>query len=219
MQAIRSVLWIGDADGVPAAEITRTPWIDIVWEPDLLRALELRPGRFDDIVLDARDPDRALIGLMELRNVARNGAVVVLLDDVVDSVDALARAGARAVMQRSAAGLPERLLEVLRGGSGAQACAAVAQHPPDVPDTGLIGSSKAMAALRRQVRRFAGSQATVLITGETGTGKECVAQALHALGHRSAGPFVALNCAALPDTLLEAELLGHVRGAFTEARR
>jgi transcriptional regulator with GAF, ATPase, and Fis domain len=81
----------------------------------------------------------------------------------------------------------------------------------------MVGESFAMLELARLVRLVAPRSATVLIEGDTGTGKELVAKAVHRLSARAAKPFLVLNCAAIPEALLEAELFGHTRGAFTGA--
>jgi DNA-binding NtrC family response regulator len=94
----------------------------------------------------------------------------------------------------------------------------VPSHGPGGPPIpGIIGNSPAMQEVYRITRRVAGSNASVLILGETGVGKELVAGAVHQLSHRSGGPFVRVNCGALSESLLESELFGHVRGAFTGA--
>jgi DNA-binding NtrC family response regulator len=122
---------------------------------------------------------------------------------------------------------------ILRPGHGttevAAAAARLVEHvaprlPPRPaaatgPLAGLVGTSKAMERVRGLVRTAARTDAHVLIEGETGTGKEVVARALHALGRRAAGPFVPINCAAVPETLAESEFFGHARGAFTGAHQ
>ena len=97
----------------------------------------------------------------------------------------------------------------------------VALGTPAGPGTALVGSSRAMQIIYKEIGRLAARPVTVLIRGETGTGKELIARALYQYSDRAAAPFVAINCAAIPETLLESELFGHERGAFTgaDARR
>jgi DNA-binding NtrC family response regulator len=91
--------------------------------------------------------------------------------------------------------------------------------PPETgpPIPGIIGASPAMEAVYRQTRKVARTNASVLLLGETGSGKEMIATAVHRLSGRASGPFVRVNCGALSESLLESELFGHVRGAFTGA--
>src|SRR5882757_2458890 len=83
----------------------------------------------------------------------------------------------------------------------------------------LFGRSLAMRRVIVAIERLAGSSASVVITGESGTGKELVARTIHEMSPRRAAPYVAVNCAAIPDTLMESELFGHERGSFTGADR
>src|SRR5207245_6266344 len=90
-------------------------------------------------------------------------------------------------------------------------------EPHAVGEYALVGQSPAMLDVYRLVARVAPSTATVLVQGESGTGKEVVARAIHINGPVSSGAFVAVNCAAIPENLLESELFGHEKGAFTGA--
>ena len=91
------------------------------------------------------------------------------------------------------------------------------QSPSGPPISGLIGSSPAMHKVYELTRQVARSNASVLLLGETGTGKELIAKAVHLTSSRASGPFVRVNCGALSESLLESELFGHVRGSFTGA--
>jgi two-component system nitrogen regulation response regulator GlnG len=111
----------------------------------------------------------------------------------------------------------ESALEVTRQ---ARARVMIPQTPTDLDlDGEILGACPAMCEVYKAIGRVASQEVTVLIAGETGTGKELVARAIHRHGSRSKAPFMALNCAAIPEQLLESELFGHEKGAFTGADR
>jgi DNA-binding NtrC family response regulator len=141
-----------------------------------------------------------------------NGAVPVLAvgdDDRAALAVALLKAGASDYAVADA----DDLGDVVRGLVAPRTPPAT----PDLPVPGLVGPSRAMAEVRALVRVAAGTEAHVLLEGETGTGKEVVARAVHTLGRRGPKPFVPVNCAAVPESLAESEFFGHARGAFTGA--
>ena len=182
-------------------------------------------------------------GAAGLARLAAGGVDAVLLDlrmPGMDGLEVLARirgmAGAPPVAVLTAVPTAANTIEAMRLGAvdhiakpiGRAALAEligrmlpVAPPPPlsavAEPGEGLIGSSPAMREVQKAIGMLADAETTVLITGETGTGKEVVARAIHAHGRRSRKPFVAVNCAAIPADLLESQLFGHVRGAFTGA--
>src|SRR5258705_2272286 len=102
----------------------------------------------------------------------------------------------------------------LANGNGKQMASALDEEERS---SGLIGRTPAMLEIDKMIVRVSDYRAAVLVTGESGTGKELVARAIHNHGARAAAPFVAVNCGALTETLLESELFGHVRGSFTGA--
>jgi len=110
-----------------------------------------------------------------------------------------------------------RAFEIARQNVTPASTSAPAAVPSDDDVAQMIGNSPAMQAVAKEIGRVAAQDVTVLILGESGTGKELVSRAIYQHSHRSKGPFIAINCAAIPEALLESELFGHEKGAFTGA--
>ncbi len=206
-------------------------------EAALHRVRSSPSGTFDAVISDLRMP--RLDGMGLLKALAREDpqlpVVMLTAHGTVDSAVEAVKLGAfdylekpfdrdqlRHVLQRAVAtrarsgasvGAPGRPLDDAAATTSSDA-------PPDSDpsiEVGMIGTSSSMEQVREIVRTAAASPSTVLITGESGTGKELVARALHLGSPRRNGPFIRLNCAAIPAGLTESELFGHERGAFTGA--
>jgi two-component system response regulator AtoC len=187
------------------------------------RCLEyLRSGVADLVITDIQMPGMTGIELCRELGLRHPDVLAIVLTGVADiqhAIDAM-RAGAYDFMTK-----PVRvdLLEI----AIKRACEHLAvrrevkrlRHDATIAVEGIVGSSPAIRETIELTSRAAASDATVLVTGESGTGKELVARALHQSSSRPNAPFVALNCGAVPAPLLESELFGHVRGAFTDAKR
>ena len=178
---------------------------------------------FDLIVLDVALPGRTGVDwLRELRTAGFAGDVILItaFADIETAIHAL-RAGASDFILK-----PFRLDQILNAVKHCFDRARLARENyvlnREVRERsgvdGLVGGSAAIRQLSAMIQRIAPLPSTVLIEGESGTGKEVAARALHRLSPRSGRPFVPVNCAAIPATLIESELFGHVKGAFTDAR-
>mgnify|MGYP001351738540 CR=1 FL=1 len=182
----------------------------------------LRRGDFDVVLLDLQLPDGNGMDLMSASSSDDKpppAFIIVTADgSLTRAIDAM-RLGAYDFLVKPVAG--ERLLTTVRNAAerGRPARKAQAAKPKDTSNGyyGFIGKSPAMQQVYDAIESVASSKATVFVTGESGTGKEVTAEAIHAAGARSNGPFVAINCGAIPESLLESELFGHVKGAFTGA--
>jgi two-component system repressor protein LuxO len=184
-----------------------------------LQAILRRPP--DLVLLDLKLPD--MNGIEILRRITADGipsAVVVITADgsIATAVDAMREGAADFVVKPFAA---DRLRVTLRNALERQRLSKMVQtFKQEVGRDryhGFIGSSLAMQVVYRMIDAAAASKATVFITGESGTGKEVCAEAIHGVSPRREKPLVALNCAAIPKDLIESEIFGHVRGAFTGA--
>jgi DNA-binding NtrC family response regulator len=205
-----------DVEVVEAATVT-----------DALAAVE--QGSPDMLLLDIRlseDPrDRG--GLQILQTVRASGrstpAVIVTASSEMSEIREAMRQGAQDYVLKDELS-PEMLLPIVRGLRETMSLRGEVVRLRQRVEKGwglaaLVGSSAVMDRLRKLVTRLAGADCTVLIRGDTGTGKELVARALHELSGRHDEPFIAANCSALPGTLIESLIFGHERGAFTGADR
>ncbi|HRN76199.1 sigma-54 dependent transcriptional regulator [Ottowia sp.] len=201
---------------------------------------QLGRQRFDVVITDMRLTDGQGIELLRelsARRASERSVVITAYGSAENAVEAL-KCGAfdyltkpvdlqqfrsvinAAVLAEGAATSPARVA------APDQAAAPAADAGPAVDtDSGhaalarLVGESAAMRAIKQAIVRVAPSMAPVLVRGESGTGKELVAQAIHACSHRAAGPFVPVNCGAIPENLLEAEFFGARKGAYTGAQQ
>jgi two-component system nitrogen regulation response regulator NtrX len=177
----------------------------------------LDPRATDVVLLDINLP--GLDGLEALERFREQAPVtaVIMVTGEATLANAM-RAGQRGAYDfiEKPPDLPHLLAVVAEAGQVARLRRRPAPAPGE-PELGIVGRSSALEAVLEQARRIAPSQGRVLITGESGSGKELFAYLIHALSKRAEGPFVKLNCAAIPRDLLESELFGYERGAFTGA--
>src|SRR5579863_2802287 len=182
------------------------------------RALELlRGGKFDMMISDVRMP--GLSGLETLRRARKEHVTLPVLlvtafTDVRDAVAAM-RDGAVNYLAKPI-DLDELLASVRNAVGISETAAPVGPSDKPLPDF-LVAKSPLMQAVLLDASLIAPSETRVLITGESGVGKEVVADVVHSWSPRASGPMVKINCAAIPETLLESELFGHERGSFTGA--
>lgn len=210
------------------AAFSRPGLFDVVHAPRLAAARELVADKLPDVaLLDLRLPDGSGLDLLEWLR-ARDLDLPVIMMTAYSSVPEAVRALQLGACDYVAKPLDldeiqRKVEQAIRNTRRGREVSYYRQR--EIASHGILGESAAMVRMRGLVERLArmtgaagGAAPTVLLMGETGTGKGHVARALHAGSGRSDGPFVEINCAALPEQLVEAELFGHERGAFTDAK-
>src|SRR5512142_1860588 len=181
---------------------------------------------YDVVVTDIRMPDITGMDVLQYaRRVSPDTLVIMItaVDDADTSIQAL-NAGAFHYVRKSGAGLPGDVraavqLALERQTMRLQNAALVRDASARNSLDNIIGESPAVEKLKDTIRTVSSTTSTILILGESGTGKELVARAVHACSPRSGNSFVSINCGAFPETLLESELFGYVKGAFTGANQ
>jgi len=186
-----------------------------------LALIELRKGTVTTVLLDLQLPDmNGLDIIQEMEGTDHNITFIVITANgsVGTAVDAM-RAGAYDFLIKP---FPtEKLLVTVKNALKRthihKTARRIKKDMGAVEVPGFIGESAPMQSVYKMIENIAQSNAAVFITGESGTGKEVTAQAIHKVGDRREGPFIAINCAALPENLIESEIFGHVKGAYTGA--
>ncbi|MFP2932656.1 sigma-54-dependent transcriptional regulator [Pyxidicoccus sp. 3LG] len=184
---------------------------------------ELAARDYDVLISDVRMPRKDGLTLLREALAAHPGLIAVVMSAYGSQEQALEAVSAGAFDYVQKPFKPEEIVFVLRKAEERERLVREnrrlkeASHPA-APEGHILGGSAPLQAVLRQVARLAPVDTTVLITGESGTGKELIARELHTRSRRAAMPFVAVNCGAIPSGLIESELFGHARGAFTDAR-
>jgi DNA-binding NtrC family response regulator len=246
MRPIRSLLWIGSGLGLVESGMTEAPELDVTWVPTLEDAVALPRVAFDGILFETERVDSLDSALGALASRLPEVSIIVSLPaNFEDRAQDILDAGAAAAFFRESTARGPGIVSQVSDALDAVHEARLASNRPPVhliaaseptatpvppsPDTPsastidnvprAVASSAAMKQVLDLVDRAASSPSTVLLTGETGVGKEVIARELHSRSVREGEPFVAINCAAFPEALLESELFGHTKGAFTGADR